>query len=200
MIEILYICGKPIKIMKKILVLIDCQNDFITGSLRNTKAIKAVPKIVKKIREFNGDAIIYTMDTHGENYLDTKEGKVLDVEHCIKGTEGWQIQGEINSELVGANLRGIRVFEVQKPTFGAVNLYKDIESVVKNSEGVIEEFDIEFVGFCTDICVVSNVLMTKAHFYEKANIVVDSNCCAGTSVENHDSSLDVMRSCQIEIV
>ena len=181
--------------MKKILVLIDCQNDFITGSLRNTKAIKAVPKIVKKIREFDGDAIIYTMDTDGENYLDTKEGKVLDVEHCIKGTEGWEIQSEINSELIAAKLRNIHVFEIQKPTFGALNLPDDISCVVGN-----KEFEIEFVGFCTDICVISNVLLTKAHFYDKANIVVDSTCCAGTSVENHNSALNVMRSCQIEVV
>ena len=180
--------------MKKILVLIDCQNDFITGSLRNTKAIKAVPNIVKKLREFKGDAIIYTMDTHFENYLETKEGKILDVEHCIKGTEGWQIQTEINSELLSAKLRNIRIFEEQKPTFGAIDLYKDIESVVGH-----DEFDIEFVGFCTDICVISNVLMTKAHFYEKANITVDTKCCAGSTVERHEEALDVMRSCQINV-
>ena len=180
--------------MKKILVLIDCQNDFITGSLRNTKAIKAVPNIVTKIREFDGDAIIYTMDTHFDNYLETKEGKELPVTHCVKGTDGWKIQTEVNSELLSAKLRNIRVFEVQKGSFGSVNLYKDIKTVVKR-----DEFDIEFVGFCTDICVISNVLMTKAHFYEEANITVDSKCCAGSTVERHEEALDVMRSCQINV-
>ena len=180
--------------MKKILVVIDCQNDFITGSLRNPKAIKAVPKIVNKIREFNGDAIIYTMDTHGEDYMETREGKNLPFIHCVKGTDGWKIQSEVNSEIISAKLRGIKVFEIQKPTFGALNLPDDIKSVVGN-----EEFEIEFVGFCTDICVISNVLITKAAFYEKATVIVDSTCCAGVTPEKHESALETMRSCQIEV-
>lgn len=185
--------------MKKILVLVDCQNDFITGSLRNTKAIKKVPNIVSKIKQFDGDAIIYTMDTHGENYLDTPEGRMLPTPHCIKGTEGWKMQTEISSELLSASFKGIRVFEIQKPTFGAAAMPSDIEKVVKNKDGVVEEFEIEFVGFCTDICVINNVLITKAHFYDKATIKVDSNCCAGSTPELHDMALDVMRSCQIFI-
>ena len=180
--------------MKKILVAIDVQNDFITGALRNTEAIKKVPNIVKKIREFNGDAIIYTMDTHGENYMSTNEGKLLPVEHCIKGTEGWRIQSEVNSELISAKLRGIHVFEIQKPTFGSVNLPEDIFSIVGN-----EEFEIEFVGFCTDICVVSNVLITKAFYYDKATVIVDSECCAGVTKEKHEAALETMRSCQIVV-
>jgi len=180
--------------MKKILVAIDVQNDFIDGSLRNPEAIKKVPNIVKKIREFDGDAIIYTMDTHGTDYLDTKEGKALPFVHCVKGTEGWQINGEVNSELIAAKLRNIRIFEIQKPTFGALNLPDDIRNVVGD-----EEFEIEFVGFCTDICVISNVLITKAAFYEKATVIVDSSCCAGVSVEKHEAALEAMKSCQIEV-
>ena len=178
--------------MKKILVAIDVQNDFITGALRNTEAIKKVPNIVKKLREFDGDAIVYTMDTHGSDYLDTKEGKLLPVEHCIKGTDGWKIQSEVNSELISAKLRGIHVFEIQKPTFGSLSLPTDIKGVVGN-----EEFEVEFVGFCTDICVVSNVLITKAAFYDKATVTVDSSCCAGVTKEKHEAALETMRSCQI---
>ena len=181
--------------MKKILVAIDVQNDFIDGSLRNTEAIKKVPNIVKKIREFNGDAIIYTMDTHGKDYLETNEGKMLRVEHCIKGTNGWKVNGEVNSELISAKLRGLKVFEIQKPTFGALNIIDDIKSVVGN-----EEFEIEFVGFCTDICVISNVLITKAGFYDKATVSVDSTCCAGVTKEKHEAALETMRSCQINIL
>ena len=181
--------------MKKILVAIDVQNDFITGALRNTEAIKKVPNIVKKIREFDGDAIVYTMDTHGENYMETKEGEKLPVIHCVKGTEGWNIQGEVNSELISAKLRGIKVFEIQKPTFGALNLPDDIKSVVGN-----EEFEVEFVGFCTDICVVSNALITKGAFYEQATVKVDSNCCAGVTKDSHEAALNTMRSCQIEVI
>ena len=179
--------------MKKILVVIDCQNDFITGSLANKEAVKRVPNIVKKIREFNGDAIIYTMDTHWGDYPETKEGQVIP-SHCINGTDGWKLQTEVESELISANLRGIRMFQILKPTFGSSSLPDDIAKVVGT-----EEFDIEFVGFCTDICVVSNVLITKAAFYNKANISVDSNCCAGTSLERHEAALDTMKSCLIEI-
>ena len=180
--------------MKKILVVIDCQNDFITGSLRNTKAIKAVPNIVNKIRAFQGDAIIYTMDTHGEDYMDTKEGKALPVVHCVKGTDGWKLQSEVESELLSARFRGIRIFEIQKPTFGAINLPEDIKTVVGD-----EEFEIEFVGFCTDICVISNILITKAAFYEKATVSIDTTCCAGVTPEKHEAALEAMRSCQIVV-
>lgn len=182
--------------MKKILVVIDCQNDFITGSLRNTKAIKAVPNIVKKIREFDGDAIIYTMDTHDENYLETKEGKALPYVHCVKGTEGWELPSDVRSELVSAQLRNVRIFEIQKPTFGSLQLPEDIRSII----GGGEEFEVEFVGFCTDICVISNVLITKAAFYEQATISIDSSCCAGVTPQKHEAALEAMRSCQINVV
>ena len=181
--------------MKKILVCIDVQNDFITGSLMNDEAIRKVKNIVKKIREFEGDAIIYTMDTHGENYLSTKEGKALPVEHCIRDTDGWKLNSEVSSEIINAKLRGIRVFEIHKPTFGALKIVDDIRSIVGE-----EEFEIEFCGFCTDICVISNVLITKAAFYEQAEIAVDSNACAGVTVEKHNAALEAMRSCQINVI
>ena len=186
---------KQIKSMKKILVCIDVQNDFITDALRNTDAIKKVPNIVNKLREFNGDAIIYTLDTHFDNYLDTKEGQKLPVKHCIKGSDGWKLHPEVEQEMLSAKLRGIRVFEIQKPTFGSTTLHDDIRSVVGN-----EEFEIEFCGFCTDICVVSNVLMTKAYFYETANIYVDAKCCAGVTKESHEAALTTMEMCQINIL
>lgn len=181
--------------MKKILCLIDVQNDFIDGSLANKVAQRVTPKIAEKVRNFEGDAIIYTMDSHTEDYLDTKEGKLLPVEHCIVGTEGWKLNSEVNSAIVNKQAAGMRVFKVTKPTFGSTQLVRDIATIVGESE-----FEIEFCGFCTDICVVSNVLITKAAFYEQANINVNSALCAGVTPEKHDAALETMRSCQINVI
>ena len=180
---------------KNILVVIDCQNDFITGSLRNEEAIKKVPNIVKKIREFNGEAIFYTMDTHAEKYLETKEGQKLPVVHCVKGTDGWKLDANIEAALNDAKLRNIKVVGIEKPTFGSFDLVEEIKKVALWSNPTIE-----VLGFCTDICVVSNALAIKAAFYEAADIKVVENCCAGVTPETHEAALTTMKMCQIDVI
>lgn len=180
---------------KKLLVLIDCQNDFIDGSLANPEAQKKVANIVKKVDEFNGDAIIYTLDTHQEDYLETKEGQLLPVTHCVEGSDGWQINEKIGDAIKRALDRDITIDVIYKPTFGSFELPSRVRQLVGE-----ENFDIDFVGFCTDICVVSNVLILKAAAYEAANITVDSNCCAGVTPEKHEAALETMRSCQINVI
>jgi nicotinamidase-related amidase len=180
---------------KKILVLIDCQNDFITGSLANPEAQKKVKNIVKKVEEFDGDAIIYTLDTHEENYLETEEGKKLPVVHCVRDTQGWELNPEISEALSNAVKREVTVDIIEKPTFGSFDLPLRVKEIVGE-----EPFDVDFVGFCTDICVVSNALILKAAAYQTANITVDSNCCAGVTPEKHEAALETMRSCQINVI
>lgn len=178
-----------------ILCVIDAQNDFITGSLRNEEAIKTIPNLVKKIREFNGDAIFYTLDTHNQDYLETKEGEKLPVVHCVRGTDGWKLEANVESALNDARLRNIPVTKVEKPTFGSFDLIEKIKRCT-----FLYDIDIEIVGFVSSICVVSNALMLKAAFYDKANITVDTNCIAGLNNFNNDSAIEVMKSCQINIV
>ena len=179
---------------KKFLVVVDVQNDFIDGSLRNEEAIKKVPNIVKKIKEFDGDFIFATMDTHPEHYLKTSEGEKLPVEHCIKGTEGWKINKDVKNALDESK---VPVIFIEKPTFGSYDLVRGIEKVFDHD---VCGTDIEFVGFCTDICVVSNVLLVKAAFFETANISVDASCCAGVTPESHKAALETMQMCQINIL
>lgn len=181
-----------------ILCVIDTQVDFIDGSLRNEEAIKKIPNIVKKIREFDGDSIFYTMDTHDNTYLHTNEGKKLPVVHCNKYSDGWKLDSNVQEALNDAVLRNIPVVGIEKPTFGSyklIDFLKAFESVHKN-----EELEIEIFGFCTDICVVSNALLVKAAFYNKANISVDASCCAGVTPESHKAALLTMKMCQIDIV
>ena len=180
---------------RKVLAVIDVQNDFITGSLRNEEAIKKVPNIVKKINEFDGDAIFYTMDTHPENYMETNEGKKLPVVHCVKGTEGWQIEDSVMDALTDADRRGIKVVRVEKPTFGSYDLVEEIKRV-----SLWADLDIEFVGFCTDICVVSNALLVKAAFYDKARVSVIEDCCAGVTPQTHFAACKTMQMCQIDVI
>lgn len=170
----------------KILVVIDMQNDFIYGSLGSHLTQNIVDNVVAKVAEYkkNGDTILYTRDTHYEDYLETPEGKKLPVEHCIRGTEGWKIIPELNPSSSAGKWAIIN-----KPIFGSVDLMDYFE----------ENDEIEFCGVCTDICVVSNALMAKS-FYPNAKISVDPKCCAGTTINNHLSAIDVMRSCQIDII
>lgn len=180
--------------MKKILVVIDCQNDFIDGSLRNEEAIKAVPNIVKKIESFKGDNILVTRDTHDANYLETAEGKKLPVVHCVNGTGGWYLNADIAKALHQKELREeCLVGYLNKPTFGSFKLAEFIGAIK-------DDLEIEFVGFCTDICVVSNALMVKAAVYDHAEISVDASCCAGVTPESHQAALTTMQMCQINIV
>ena len=181
--------------MIKVLVAVDVQNDFITGSLANDEAQKKVPNIVKKIREFNGEAIFVTRDTHTEDYLNTKEGKSLPVVHCVEGTEGWQIESSIQAALNDAELRGIRVRYINKPTFGSQKLIVYMANELDPTGAKIEG-----CGFCTEICLVSNMLLIKEAFYESVDITVDGKLCAGVTVDSHKAALTTMQMCQINVV
>jgi nicotinamidase-related amidase len=174
--------------MKKVLVVIDMQKDFITDALRNEDAIKIVPYVKKKIDEAkeNGDTIIYTRDTHGEDYMETEEGKNLPVKHCIKGSDGWQIIPELEDQKNAAKI-------IDKETFGS----KDLADYFRENADDIDE--VEFIGVCTDICVISNVLLTKAMIPNK-KIIVDAKGCAGVTKESHDTALAAMKACHIKIL
>ncbi|MBQ1326565.1 MAG: cysteine hydrolase [Eubacterium sp.] len=174
--------------MKKVLVVVDMQNDFITDALRNEDAIKIVPYVKKKIDEAveKGDTIIYTRDTHGDDYMETEEGKNLPVKHCIKGSEGWQIIPELNAEENAAKI-------IDKETFGS----RDLAEYFKENANDIDE--VEFIGVCTDICVISNVLLTKAMIPNK-KIIVDAKGCAGVTKESHDTALAAMKACHIKVL
>ena len=164
---------------------IDMQKDFIDGSLGTKEAQAIVPAVKEKIENFNGD-IIFTKDTHGEDYMNTQEGQNLPIPHCIKGTPGHEIINELQPYVKKA----LAVFE--KETFGSRKLANFLKELHKEKE--IES--IELIGLCTDICVVSNALLIKA-FLPEVPILADSNCCAGVTPEKHESALETMRSCQI---
>jgi len=174
---------------EKYLIVVDMQNDFVTGSLGTEEAKAIVDRAAKKIRSFEGK-VIFTRDTHGENYLSTQEGKNLPVEHCIKGTEGWHIIPQLES------LRKEKDCPTyEKPTFGCIALAEDL--CRENKETPIES--IELIGLCTDICVVSNALLIKACIPE-VPVYVDSSCCAGVTPKQHLAALETMKSCQIQIL
>lgn len=170
----------------KVLVVVDMQNDFVSGSLSNEMAQEIVPAIVDKIKGFDGQ-IILTRDTHYDDYLDTLEGKNLPIPHCISGTEGWCVVPEIREACMG------KPYEyLNKPTFGLID-----ETRWNYAFGNIPTC-IEIVGTCTDICVVSNALILKA-LYPSAKIIVDSKCCAGITKESHNAALLVMAMNQITV-
>ena len=175
------------KYMKKALVVVDMQVDFITGALGNEQCRAIVPNVAAKVKsaQESGTDLIFTMDTHGEDYLDTQEGKNLPVPHCIRGTEGWQIIPELKD---AADQSGKKV---EKDTFGSMELGRYL------SEAGYEE--AELVGVCTDICVISNGLILKAAFPETV-IRVAADCCAGVTPESHEHALEAMKSCQIHVV
>ena len=161
----------------KTLIVVDMQNDFIDGALGTKEAVAILENVKKKIRECyeNGCQIIFTRDTHHENYLQTNEGRNLPVKHCIKGSSGWQI---------AEGLEVPKAIYIDKPTFGYVNWSE------------FELGDVEIIGLCTDICVVSNALIIKAIFPEN-NVYVDASCCAGVTPETHKASLETMKMCQV---
>lgn len=170
--------------MKNCLIVIDMQNDFISGSLGSEEAQKIVPRVKERIEKAikDGEDIYFTRDTHFDDYLDKKEGQFLPVKHCMEGTPGHDICDELKPYEKNAK----HIFN--KNTFG----YEDLPKY-------LNEYDtITFVGLCTDICVVSNVILTKV-FYPEKNIIVEKDCCAGTSIENHNSALTVMKSCHIVV-
>ena len=167
----------------KALIVIDVQNDFVTGALGTKEAAAVLPKIKKKIDAYIAaeDQVIFTRDTHGADYLDTNEGKHLPVPHCVLGTDGWQVVPEIDRP---------DCVHIDKPTFGYTGW------AALNSDGKFSR--IEVIGVCTDICVISNALMLKA-IYPETDIVVDAGCCAGVTPETHRAALTVMKSCQIDV-
>jgi len=169
---------------QKILVVVDMQNDFISGSLGTPEARAIVKKVKSKISQARREkqTVVFTRDTHGANYLSTQEGQKLPIPHCIRYTEGWEIEKTLR-------LADARIFD--KDTFGSLDLAHYLLSA-----GCSE---VELVGVCTDICVVSNALLIKAYLPE-LRIVVDSKCCAGTTPENHESALQTMRQCQITVL
>jgi nicotinamidase-related amidase len=173
--------------MKKLLIVVDMQNDFIDGALGTKEAVAIVPNVVKKINDWDGD-IIATRDTHTNDYMNTREGKYLPVPHCIKNTPGHEINETVKDALMNAE---VDVTVIDKITFGSVNLPKMV---------FVGDYEyVELIGLCTDICVVSNALMVKANFYEKT-VKVDSSCSAGVTVKSHNEALNTMRMCQIEII
>ncbi len=174
-------------LMRKFLIVVDMQKDFVDGSLGTKEAVKILPAVCEKISSFDGD-IFVTYDTHFENYLETSEGKRLPVEHCIKGTDGWELNSEVQKALDKKEYT-----TVQKLTFGSVTLP---ELITEKAED--EDFTVELIGLCTDICVVSNALILKANFSEN-QISVDSSCCAGVTPETHEAALATMRMCQIDV-
>ena len=174
--------------MKKFLIVVDMQKDFVDGALGSAEAAAIVPNVVRKIQDFDGE-LIATFDTHPENYMDTAEGKKLPVPHCIQGTPGWALDSAVAAALEN---RGYTA--VEKPTFGSTAL----AGILRQMAGQ-EDFSMELVGLCTDICVVSNALLLKAHFPEK-QIRVDASCCAGVTPKSHEAAIATMASCQIDIL
>lgn len=172
--------------MRKKLVVIDVQNDFVTGALGTKEAQQMLPRLMEKIRHFQGE-ILMTQDTHAEDYLNTQEGKMLPVMHCIKGTQGWKFVQELEELRME---REIKVY--QKPCFGSIRLAEDLKAAYE--EGRLD--GVELAGLCTDICVVSNALLIKAALPELP-VFVDAGCCAGVTPRKHEAALEVMRSCQV---
>ena len=178
--------------MKRILIVVDMQNDFVDGALGTKEALAIVPGVTAKIQTFEPDCIYATRDTHQENYRDTQEGRNLPVPHCIQKTEGWKIYPAVSAVMPQA------VF-VDKPSFGSPALTHLLASrLQKECNGDPAEMEIELVGLCTDICVVSNALLLKAAMPE-VKISVDASCCAGVTAESHEAALTTMQMCQIHV-
>ncbi len=174
--------------MSKLLIVVDMQNDFVTGVLGTKEACNIVPDVVKLVDEFDGD-IAFTKDTHHDNYLDTQEGKKLPVVHCIEGTDGWEIIPELKKYTTADNKRLIGIFN--KPTFGSTELAKALSD--KDYDEII------FCGVCTGICVISNAMLVKATLPETPVKIVES-CCACVTPESHNTALEAMKTCQMEII
>ena len=173
--------------MTKLLIVVDMQKDFVDGALGTPEAVAIVDNVVAKIQNHTGD-ILVTYDTHSATYLETQEGKNLPVPHCIKGTTGWELDTKVQAALANKTYVAL-----EKPTFGSVTLPEYIRTHYDPAA-----IEIQLIGLCTDICVVSNALLLKAHFTE-AKIGVDAACCAGVTVESHHAALTTMKMCQIMV-
>ena len=177
--------------MKRILIVVDMQTDFVDGALGTPEAVAILDRVAAKIKDYAADpdgVIFVTYDTHAENYMETSEGKHLPVPHCIKGTPGWELH-----PTVAAALQGVDYTPVEKPTFGSVEL-----PALVGQAAAGEDFTVELIGLCTDICVVSNTLLLKAH-YPEIPLSVDASCCAGVTPESHEAALQTMGMCQVEV-
>lgn len=202
---------------KHYLIVVDMQKDFIDGSLGTEEAQSIVEKVKEKILSYPKDRVYATLDTHGEDYLSTQEGKMLPVPHCIKGTEGWGLhpmlkelilpdhffeKGSFGSLQLAESMRTLFTKQVIEEATMAKNTgnIKDTVEIRGDAEiGAYPDFTIELVGLCTDICVVSNALLLKA-FLPEIPISVDSSCCAGVTKEKHLAALETLRSCQVEVL
>ncbi len=171
--------------MKDFLIVVDMQVDFVDGSLGSAEAVAIVPKVAEKIKGFAG-TVMFTRDTHFENYLQTQEGTLLPLPHCIEGTAGHAIHPQI-APLVGEYI-------CDKPGFGAVALPAMIDAL--NPDG--EDMQFTLIGLCTDICVICNAMLLKAH-YPEASMIVDASCCAGVTPQSHQTALEAMKMCQITV-
>lgn len=172
---------------KKVLLVIDMQKDFVTGALANEEAQKIIGNIKDKIESYKaaGNPVFFTRDTHSENYLETQEGKLLPVTHCIKGSDGWQIIDELAQDSDDENT-------LNKPSFGCLALPEWLSEKMKGQE----PSEIELCGVCTDICVISNAMILKAA-YPEVPVTVEGCCCAGVTPETHENALEAMKVCQI---
>lgn len=178
------------RIMGEILVVVDMQKDFIDGALGSKEAVAVIDNVVNKINEFNG-VIIVTYDTHFDNYMETREGKYLPIPHCIKGTDGWQLNDRVQKALDSKN----NYVMIHKPTFGSAEL---VDKICEYWDGE-KDTEVTLIGLCTDICVVSNAMLLKAN-YPEMNISVDAACCAGVTPESHQAALTTMKMCQIDVI
>ncbi len=174
---------------RKLLIVVDMQNDFTTGALRNEDAIAIIPNVVSKVKAAldDGTDVIFTRDTHHDDYMGSEEGRNLPVPHCIEGTPGWELIDELKP-LAGAPARVI-----DKVTFGSSKLGQLLSSEYADCD------QVELIGICTDICVISNALLTKA-FLPDAHVSVDASCCAGVTPQSHRTALEAMKACHVEIV
>lgn len=174
--------------MNRVLVVIDMQNDFITGALGSEQAQEIVNNVAQRIKNFDGQ-VVFTRDTHYDNYLDTREGKALPIVHCVEGTPGWELEKNIKKLQLGGDYP---VFD--KITFGSKRMADFLLYINKLKK--IDEVTI--IGLCTDICVISNAFIIQAYLPE-TTIVIDASCCAGVTEQSHKTALEAMRSCQIKI-
>lgn len=178
----------------RILVVVDVQKDFVDGALGSLEAQAIIPAVAKKVEQYakmNDGLVVYTRDTHYDDYMETAEGKHLPIPHCIFGTDGWEIVPEVlNNDAAVAIL--------DKLTFGKHDIANNLMEIANEVFNTFKIDTIEIVGLCTDICVISNALILKANLPETP-IYVDSKCCAGVTPEKHEAALEVMRSCQIEV-
>jgi nicotinamidase-related amidase len=194
--------------VNKLLVVVDMQNDFIDGSLGTKEAQEIVPKVIEKIKNFDG-IIVATIDTHHEDYFSTQEGKKLPVKHCIKGEDGWRFNKKIAKELLSSEMfteyhkqeKGIYLLDTyRKETFGSLDLACDCEAEFgEGNRSHPEDVEITLIGLCTDICVISNAMLLKTTLPE-AKLIVDASCCAGVTPESHKNALEAMKMCQIEVI